>query len=152
MNLSITIDDQVSPALEKLGRDMPRVMDYILQGVSGDYIEHVTSRYLSGQVLKRVTGELIRAYRYKKLRKNVYKVYPGTLNYVSVFETGAVIRPKRKKLLRFYIGGRPVFAREVFIRPRPFVSRSASDYVSSGKGLKKANAIIGAEIVRRGLG
>jgi hypothetical protein len=149
--LTISIDDKLSKELEKLKRDMPKVLDLVLRIMSEDYMAHVKLRYLSGQVLKKVTGELIGRYKIKKERKNVYSVYPGTLGYVNIFETGGVIRPKKAKVLRFYVQGKPVFAKEVYIRPRPFISRSAKDYVNSGKGMRKANQIIDMELAKRGL-
>jgi len=150
--LSITLEDQVSPALKKLIADMPKVIDHILRVMGEDYMGYVKSRYLSGQVLKKVTGELIGRYKIKKERKNVYSVYPGTLGYVNIFERGGIIRPKEKKVLRFYIQGKPVFAKQVYIRPRPFIGPSAKDYASSGKGMRKARQIIDMEITKRGLG
>ena len=149
--LSISLDDQVSPALKKLITDMPKVIDLILRVMSEDYMGHVKSRYLSGQVLKKVTGELVGRYKIKKERKNVYSVYPGTLGYVNIFEKGGIIRPKKAKVLRFYIQGKPVFAKEVYIRPRPFIGKSARDYAASGKGTRKASQIIDMELTKRRL-
>jgi len=150
--LSITLDDQISPAVKKLKADMPKVIDHILRVMSEDYMSHVKRRYLSGQVLKKVSGELIGRYKIKKERKHHYSVYPGTLGYVNIFERGGIIRPKKGKMLRFWIQGKPVFARQVYIRPRPFIAKSARDYETSGKGMKKANQIVGMEIAKRGLG
>lgn len=47
--------------------------------------------------------------------------------YAHVHQEGAVIKPKSKSMLRFMVGGRAVFAREVTIPARPFVGVSAED-------------------------
>ena len=61
------------------------------------------------------------------------------LVYARIHQLGGVVRPRRRRMLRFESGGRPVFARRVVIPARP--------YLGWGEGEKRE----ASRVVRRWL-
>ncbi len=110
----------------------------------------VRSNYISGQVLKVVTGELLKQYKYKKIKTGNFQVYPGSLNYISSFQTGEVITPNRGSVLRWFVDGIPFFRTSVVLPKRPFVDKSFNAYVGSGKALARASAVVKSMLRDRG--
>lgn len=47
--------------------------------------------------------------------------------YASIHQTGGTIKPKRKRVLAFTVGGNPVFAKQVTIPARPFLGIGDKD-------------------------
>lgn len=69
----------------------------------------------------RKTGRLARSFEIIPLSATSYEV-SSDLVYAPVQEFGATIRPRRAQALRFFVGGRLVFARKVTIPAQPYVT------------------------------
>ncbi|MFH1730129.1 MAG: hypothetical protein ABIF82_00580 [Planctomycetota bacterium] len=148
MNIALKWQDYVSPGLRRIERDMPKIEDVVLGSVAKDYRDFVRSRYLSGQLLKR--GKPWEAMTFKRMRRGHWKVGPGRFNALAIFETGGVIVPRKRKVLRFYDdSGEPVFRRQVRIPRRPFMSASLAAYLSLGLGMQRAEGALRRELSAR---
>ncbi|MCK5633422.1 hypothetical protein KAH94_06710 [bacterium] len=120
------------------------------EGMALAYKWFVRKGYISGQVLDSVTGELQKAYKYKKTGTGTFTVYPGTLNYIGAFQTGALITPVTSKVLRFFVEGIPIFTKYVNLPKKPFIDQSFNAFVGSGKAQKKAIDIVNSMLKDRG--
>lgn len=148
MNISITLNDQISPGLRKIEADIPSVLDKIIGEIADRYAKHVSSKYLSGQVLKQRTGKLSKSMIQKKVKKGVRTV-SSKYNWAGIFETGGYIRAKSKNFLHFWIEGREIFVPEVYIPPRPFMAPSFSDFFGKNTATRIAEEITMREIKKR---
>lgn len=91
------------------------------------------ARRWSGPVLQKRSGELVNALDTKtSLRPLSGIVYVVSFQKYKAIthEEGRTIRPIRRKVLRFYIAGKPVFAKEVRIPARP----AAKDSLQAKRG------------------
>jgi len=141
LNIAITLEDpdNLEREIRELGAGQAdKIQNFVVAEVSKDYAEYQKKNYLSGQYLNKRTGGTYDSVKFFKLSDNNFAVRPGAgvsgrLNYLSLFETGGEITPKKAKRLAFNVNGNQVFARSVYIDRKPFVSDSFSAYVSSGK-------------------
>jgi len=149
IGLSVVVTDGVSDRLHAFGRAAPSMMDRILRMVGSQYRAELKKNYLSGQMLGRVSGDLVRSLYVgrAKGRKHVYVVgqkaiksrqdFGGVairrsdssrLKLANIYEHagGYTIAPKEKKALMFVASdGTIVFTKRVVGRARPFMSASA---------------------------
>lgn len=71
----------------ELADDMPSIANFIVSQVADDYADWVRDRYLSGQVLRKVTGETYSSTKFFKMQEGTFGVrpgvgVPGSLNYL----------------------------------------------------------------------
>ena len=120
MNVTITIDDDLSPQLRKLSGYMPLLLDRMCEAVAHTHKERVKRNYLSGQALKvssdsRAIGHLRDNIFYYKVGPGKYEVRPigKYFNWAAGFETGMTVgrgvyvppHPWQKPALRDIKGG-----------------------------------------------
>lgn len=72
---------------------LAKSQDFITGEISLEYAEFVKKNYLSGQVLKVISGKTRGSVKFAKMRKGRFLVRPGVgisgmLNYLSKFELG----------------------------------------------------------------
>lgn len=93
MKLTITIDDQLSPLLCSLGKDMPRVVNLIVASIAKAHKERAKENYLSGQALQVRTGALRDAIFYYKVKQGIWETRPigKSFNWAHGFETGMTV-------------------------------------------------------------
>lgn len=156
MNYTVQIDDNLTPAIEKLGRDFPRIENYIVSEIAKAFAEHEKETTLSGQVLGEQTGETKASTKFYKLKSGHFRVSPGAgvsgrLNYLPIFESGGEIKPRTKQVLKFDIGGQTIFARRVYIPPAPFVSIAFGSFAPGGEATRIAARILERVFKKRGL-
>lgn len=87
-------------------------------------LERVRSVTRGNKILQ-VTGDLRKSFRMRVTRSNVE--VGSTLPYARIHHFGGKIRPKRAKMLRFYVGKTPVFRAEVTIPARPYMMIPPAD-------------------------
>ena len=141
MNLGIKIEDPhgIIPGLTRLDKaEAERIQNFVVAEISKNYAEFQKEGYLDGQYLNRQTGETAGSVRFFKLKNGRFGVAPGVgvsgnLNYLAIYQRGGEIVPQNAKTLFFEIDGNPIFARSVYIDPKPFVTDSKKDYESSDK-------------------
>jgi hypothetical protein len=150
--LQVVVTDGVSDKLERFGRDAPKHLDRILRMVGSQYRAELKKKYLSGQMLHKNSGNLVRSLYVGKARgkKHVYIVgskstrstqdFGGvsivrkdaaSLKLANIFEHagGYTIVPKNKKVLMFVTrDGNIVFTRKVTGQSRPFMTASAKAF------------------------
>ncbi len=141
--------DGLKASLEAAG-DEKAFSNSSAEGMALAFKWFLRKKYLCGQVLGVVTGELQNQYKYKRIRTGTYKVYPGTLNYIGAFQTGKLITPTVSRVLRFFVEGIPVFTKYVNLPKKPFVDQAFNSFVGSGKAQKKAIDIVNSMLKDRG--
>lgn len=135
--ITLTFDDAaLQRKLNGLSRDldnMAPVMDTIGQGL----VDNIQQSLGRG---KTPWGEAMKSLKYRRgiplndTRQHIYNRITHTFDRNSVavgmnenvnigatHQFGAVIKPVRAKRLRFVVGGKPVYAKQVTIPPRPFL-------------------------------
>lgn len=137
--LKIT-DQKAVDMLDKLNGQRGYMERIILKRVAQGIISHTQTNYLSGQVLKRQSGNLANSLQYRMMSNHAVRIGPGMV-YGAAHEfgiplsAGLYIYPKRAKALRFESGGGVVFAKRVrqHVKKRPYLAPAIQDYFSSGK-------------------
>jgi hypothetical protein len=148
----IIVTDGVTDRLERFGRDAPKHLDRILRMVGSQYRAELKKKYLSGQMLGKNTGNLVRSLYVGKSvgKKHVYIVGTKSRRYVQDFGGVAIVRkeaaslklaniyehaggytivPKNKKCLMFVTkDGNIVFTKKVVGQARPFMSASSKSF------------------------
>ena len=146
--LSIDIKN-MGPLADSLARKMPDAFQRALfVGIQAGTI-HLSAKIknlLEGPVLNRRTGRLWRSIQPEVYNRGgtVVGIVGTDVEYAPVHEFGATIRPKSAGgVLVFKVGDRTVFAREVKIPRRPYVSRAFKEEKS------KVFRLIRDEVLRR---
>ncbi len=154
IDVSIQWDDQITERIKQFGENAGNVLDIILRGLSRNFRNHERKNELSGQMLARRTGETQASVHHGKLRgrKHVFMV-SAMPRIGNVFEHlgGAVIKAKKAKMLRWWDGSRPVFAKQVALQYRPFWTHGVASFDFNGGFVKMAEKVIPKEIKRQGL-
>lgn len=78
-----------------------------------------------GNKILQVTGDLRKSFTKRVTKEGVEVGSP--LVYSRIHHFGGIIRPKRAKMLRFYVGNRPIFRHQVKIPARPYVMMPPAD-------------------------
>ena len=104
-------------------------------------VSHVQEHKLSGQVLKRRSGDLATKWDVNRARQGAYKIELGgsKVPYAAAHEFGVTIRPKRAKVLRFQVNGRWVSTRMVRIPARPYFKPGIEEFFRSGRASRIAD-------------
>ena len=92
-------------------------------------IQRTAKRKVSGPVLNVRSGQLRRSIIVQKRGSGVGAVVTvgPKVKYGGIHEFGGVITPKRKKFLRFQVGGEVIFAKKVTIPERPYMRPSLQE-------------------------
>lgn len=151
MRMTVELEGNLGATFDRIVKDFPEIADTVTEAYALEFKHFLRDRFLSGQVLDSVTGELKKEYKYKRLRGGVYWVYPGRLGYVNIFETGGEIVASKKKALKFVIDGKEIFVKKVRIPKKPFMSQAKNQFQSGTRGSRHAERILMAMIEDRGL-
>lgn len=125
-HITLTVDDSISKQLAQFGEEAPRLLDSVLRGVATKFREFIVRGFLSGQMLKKVTGGTQKSVKAVKSKKypHTYWVYSPAANLWENFKT----RPRR-----------------------PFMSASASAFDFDGELTRATEKVVGQELRKRGL-
>ncbi len=152
MRLNITVEDNVSPRLRAFGDQAPKMLMKVLRRVGSRFRSHMRRNYLRGQMLGRRSGTLYKSVRVRsKKRRNLVEIRPYS-PLANIYHSGQPIkiRPKDAKVLRWFgPGGEPQFAKEVTLRPRPFVTRAYQSFRWNQEMFNATSWIINREIRKR---
>jgi hypothetical protein len=141
-------NDEVTAELTKLGTKAPQILDSVLYMVSFAAKRKVQARMRT--VLKERSGKTMRSFSYDK-KRNAYFVLKAP-NLATVFEKGADIFPKNKKVLRWKNEkGEWMSSYWTRLEPRPFFYSSLREFVSSGEINRVAQDTIDKEIKKAGI-
>jgi len=176
IGLSVVVTDGVSDRLHAFGRAAPSMMDRILRMVGSQYRAELKKNYLSGQMLGRSSGDLVRSLYVGRARgkKHVYIVgskairskqdFGGVairrsdasrIKLANIYEHGGgySIAPKEKKALMFVAAdGTIVFTKRVRGQSRPFMTASARAFNWTQAFSKTTDRIVIEETGKIGLG
>ncbi len=152
MRTSIILEDGVKDKLRQFGSRFPKALDKVLYRVGTQYRAELKKKYLSGQMLGRRSGQLIKSLYVARAKgeKHCYVVGQKTiterqdfggvvlvrsssesLKLANIYEHsgGYTIVPKKAKALVFVApDGKIVFTKRVQGRERPFMSTSAQRF------------------------
>jgi hypothetical protein len=173
--VEVIATDGVSGKLERFGRDAPKHLDKILRMVGSQYRAELKKKYLSGQMLGRVSGNLVRSLYVgpAKGKRHVYVVGQKATKSVQDFGGVSIVRreavgiklaniyehaggytivPKNKKCLMFVTKeGNIVFTKKVTGHARPFMTASAKAFNWPTAFEKTTDRIITEEARKLGL-
>jgi len=125
MKFDVEITHRNSGLFLEIADDLPSIGNFIVSQVAEEYAEWVRDRYLSGQVLRKITGETYESTKFFKLKSGEFAIRPG-----------AGIDGRLNYLFK-WVGTR-----------RDFMSISARDFQSAGMPQKTADRILSG-ILRR---
>ena len=175
IGLDVIVTDGVSERLESFGASAPRMLDKILRMSGSQYRAELKKKYLSGQMLARQSGDLVRSLYVGRAKgqKHVYIVgskavksrqdFGGVaiarsdasrIKLANIFEHagGYTIRPAARKALMFVApDGTIVFTKRVTGRARPFMTASAQAFNWSAAFESSTTKTIHEECMRIGL-
>lgn len=142
LNRLLEIGESPAPALDAVGRVLKaRIQQGFQTGTDPEGRPWAPLKSRQGQPL-RDKGQLMGSIDYQVEGNSV--VVGTNKSYAPVHQFGAVIEAKRAKVLRFFVAGRPVFAKRVTIPKRPFMPE---ERLPEAWGADSLEAI--AEVVRR---
>ncbi len=160
IDVSIRWEDKVTDQIKRFGENAGDVLDIILRGLSRNFRNHLRKNELSGQMLRRRTGELQESVHHGKLRgrKHVFMI-SAMPKLANIYEHtgGAIIKAKKAKMLRWYGEGAmgfdfgPRFAKQVKLPYRPFWTHGVASFDFNGGFVKVADKVLAKEIKRQGL-
>lgn len=132
MTVKITLEDEFTAKLDRLGSDAGKILDNMLRVTGAKYRDYVRRRYLSGQLLKRRTGQLWTSVLSQKLRKAKHTVLVSgapKLSNIYEYPGGVTIAPRAGGVLRFEANGEIVYTRKpIRLAQRPFMSLSSRSF------------------------
>lgn len=173
--MEVIVTDGVTDRLERFGRDAPKHLDRILRMVGSQYRAELKKKYLSGQMLGKDSGNLVRSLYVGQARgrRHVYVVASkktkskqdfggvaivrsesASMKLANIYEHagGYTIVPKNKKCLMFVTkDGNIVFTKKVTGRQRPFMSASSKAFGWSKAFENTTDRIITEEARKLGL-
>lgn len=87
MRFDVEITHSNSGLFLEIADDLPSIGNFIVSQVAEEYADWVRDRYLSGQVLRKLTGETYESTKFFKLQDGAFGVrpgvgVPGNLNYL----------------------------------------------------------------------
>jgi len=155
VTIRITMEDEITAKLDKLGADAGKILDRILRVTGAKYRDFVRRSYLSGQMLGRRSSKLWRSVLAQKLRRAKHTVLvSGAPRLSNIYEHmgGAVIMPRVGGVLRFETDGRVVFTRKPIRLPyRPFMTESSHAFPFGGTFEQVAERTFEREFADRGI-
>lgn len=91
--MRLVIHDDIAEKYEALGEDLQKIYDYGIAEAAKDYTKYVKEGYLSGNPMRKITGQLfgsVKFVRTKNIKSLSYTVLPGVgvkgnLNYLNRF-------------------------------------------------------------------
>lgn len=155
MTVRITLEDEITAKLDKLGGDAGKILDRILKVTGAKYRDYVRRQYLSGQMLGKRTAKLWRSVLAQKLRRANHTVLvSGQPKLSNIYEHlgGATIVPRSGGVLRFEVDGKIVFTRKPIRLPyRPFITESSHAFPFGGTFVQVAERTFEREFADRGI-
>jgi len=175
IGIEVRVTDGVTDRLECFGRDAPKHLDRILRMVGAQYRAELKKKYLSGQMLNKNSGNLVRSLYVGRARgaRHAYVVGSKAVKSTQDFGGVAIVRrdsssiklaniyehaggytivPKNKKALMFVTrDGNIVFTKRVSGQARPFMSKSAGEFAWSSAFDKTTDRIVAEEARKIGL-
>ncbi len=152
--ISYHIDIDNKEVIAKLNgweKRTPDLHNLTLRRIASKMVGNSQQYFLTGQALKVRTGRLRNSIMMR--RETDYQYMIGTnVVYAKTHELGLTlhipeIRPVRAKALRWFVGGRPVFARrsrahDVHMPKRAFLSAAIDWTIGSGQAEKLAESTL----------
>jgi hypothetical protein len=155
--------DEVREGLESYGKDANKLLGRILYRVAVKFRSYVRNNYLSGQVLRRITGKLwqnMTVWKSKRA-KNTYVIGaravpsgPGFVGLANIYSHagGANIVPRNAKVLHWKSdSGKDIFRPAAHLDYRPFMKMAADSFPFDATIGSIANQVIMQENAKRGL-
>ena len=136
LNKIIAACNDGKPAMNTIGRVLSNRIKLGFKNSKspyGDTWKPIT--YRQGQPL-RDTGRLLASIGYNAEKDNVKIGTEDGIIYAKIHQFGGVIRPRTAKTLRFFIGNRVIFAKQVVIPARPYMPIVGNDVVLPQDWLK----------------
>jgi hypothetical protein len=160
--VTISMEDYASTGLAAFGKDAASgMLDASLRYTARGYKRYVERSYLSGQMLHRRTGRLIKDLHYGKTRGRKHDFLISSnprLANIYGHPGGADIKPSKGKVLRWARTGVSSefgkiwhFAKYVHLAERPFMTASAQSFDFSGEFQRQAAVQIQKTIERNKL-
>lgn len=119
--MQYSIKLKASPHLiEFFKNPSPKVEKYLNKAIKNSLI--LVQRNIQKKTPRR-TGDLQRSIQFNVQQRKVFT----NLFYSLFVEKGVVIKPNKKKALRWFEGGRAVFAKRVKVKPRRFFYTGAKE-------------------------
>jgi hypothetical protein len=132
MEIKIDVKDTLGPWFKTLERDVEdKILMKSIKNVAYRYRAIVRKNYLSGQILGKRKGDVFNSIKVtvKKASNTAFIRSTAILQNIYDYAPGATIRPKYKKILKFVLpDGSTIFAKEVHLRPRPYMAISSAAY------------------------
>jgi len=150
--LDLEVKDQLSGKIAQFEKDAPKVELRILRGIASKYRSYVRKNYLSGQYLKRVTGQAWKLMKYKRAKGQKFIVVTPDMRIANIYHNpeGANIRPRTKTVLRWLNeAGEPQFARNVHIKPKPWMTDSFGAFGWDQTIESVGNDVVQKELAKR---
>jgi hypothetical protein len=155
VTVRITLEDEITGKLDKLGADAGKILDRILRVTGAKYRDYVRRGYLSGQMLGRRSSALWRSVLAQKLRRAKHTVLvSGQPKLSNIYEHmgGATIVPRAGGVLRFEVDGKVVFTRKPIRLPyRPFITESSHAFPFGSTFEQVAERTFEREFADRGI-
>jgi hypothetical protein len=134
LNMNVHFDSKpFEKQIERLGLSMPTIARRMMNRVSSE-IKKEAKRNIHSR-----TGDLKKSIRYN-MNKDFTGIIKAQKYYSWWVENGAVIEPRKKKVLRFKINGEWKAAKAVTIPPRPFLKPAIDKYF--GGAAEQANTLM----------
>ena len=137
----LKFNNLVDKSPELLVKAIQRAILYL----QGDVVRNLASGKFG---IKTRGGGLIEsiATRVEASGNTVIGIVGSNLKYARIQETGGEIYPVKKKVLRFFIGGREIFARKVTIPAHWYLRNTLKDSYNNGSVLKNFNSVYQEEL------
>ncbi len=172
--IEITIDymddGEITKKLELFGTDAPSILDKIMRQLSKRFRDFTRNNLLNGQMLEKRSGTLWRSLHHGKKRgsKHIFKI-SAQPNLANIYEHagGANIIPNRRKILawpsdpfhrsrdagwwRGLGKGGIIFAHDVHLRERPFMTRAVNWFNFPGEWQGSSEVVFAREFKERGI-
>ena len=155
MTVKIVLEDEFTAKLDKLGASAGKILDNILRVTGAKYRDSIRRRYLSGQMLRKRSGELVRSVKAQKLRRAKHTVLiSGSPKLANIYEHvgGVTITPRHGGALRFEQDGKTIFTRKpIHLAQRPFMTASAKVFPFGSTFEEVAERTFAREFEKRGI-
>lgn len=132
--------DEFFNDLNLMKKDMNKYARKMMAKVFQD-IRREAKTTISGQILNKVSGNLMKSIKYKAKTDFTGSIGSYTV-YSSLHERGGTILPKKGEYLYFKIDGELKRARQVVIPQRQFLWPKVSDYFGTDKAEKVMDSVL----------
>jgi len=152
IHFEIDVQDRFSRQLEQFGRRAPTIALRIARTIAMAFRTFTKKNYMKGQVIGRRTGELWKSVKIvtdKRTRDAVIVKPWARLANIYHNPKGATIVPKNKSILKWVNKqGQEVFARKVYLAPRPWMPRAYGAFQWDSEVKRAADKVIEREVAK----